>query len=182
MEGLTLHTGIDHFVQMLPEDFVVLSDGIDPASVEGLLWVTTNDGKKVTEFRFGPKAIQFKEGLYRAAKEMASTGFNVIIDDVIMNEPVIKSICQLMAGEAYFIGIRCPKEEAIRREKARGNRFPGLVETQFDIVHRHGLYDLECNTVTNSSTECANLIQQLVREKPNPEALNSIMRTFSSED
>lgn len=53
LSGYTLHTGIDHFVEMLPEDFVVLSDGTNPAAVEGLLWVTTDAGKRVTEFRFG---------------------------------------------------------------------------------------------------------------------------------
>jgi chloramphenicol 3-O phosphotransferase len=182
LAGYTLHTGIDHFVQMLPQDFVVLSDGTNPAAVEGLLWVTTNDGKRVTEFRFGPKAVQFKESMYRSAKAMAATGFNVIIDDVIMDERVLKIICQLMAGEAYFIGIHCSKEEALRRETERGDRFPGLVETQFDIVHRHGIYDLECDTLTNSAIECANLIQQLLLKESSPEALHSLMRTFSSND
>ena len=162
LAGYTLHTGIDHFVQMLPKDFLVLSDGTNPAAVEGLLWVTADAGKRVTEFRLGPKAILFKESMYRSAKAMASTGFNVIVDDVIMDERVLKIVCQLMAGEAYFIGIKCSKEEAIRRERERGDRFPGLVETQFDIVHRHGVYDLECDTLANSSTECANAIQQLL--------------------
>ena len=67
-----------------------------------------------------------------------------------------------MAGEAYFIDIHCPKDEAIRRETERGDRFPGLVETQFDVVHRHALYDLECDTLANSPTECANFIQHLL--------------------
>lgn len=178
LAGLTLHTGIDHFVQMLPDDFVVLSDGIDPAAVEGLLWVTVDAGKRVTEFRFGPQAIAFKESLYRSAKAMASTGFNVIVDDVLMDERVLKSVCQLLAGEAYFIGVRCPKEESVRREIERGDRFPGLVETQFDIVHRHGLYDWEVDTLANSPVECAISIQQLLLEKPTPEALISLQARY----
>ena len=180
LAGYTLHTGIDHFVQMLPDDFVVLSDGTNPAAVEGLLWVTADAGTRVTEFRLGPKAVLFKESMYRSVKAIASTGFNVIVDDVIMDERVLKTICQLLAGEAYFIGILCPKEEAIRREKERGDRFPGLVETQFEVVHKHGLYDLECDTLTNSPAECANFIQQLLFDTPNPEALKSLKYTFSS--
>ena len=182
LAGYTLHTGIDHFVQMLPEDFVVLSNGTNPAAVDGLLWVTADAGKRVTEFRFGPKAILFKESMYRSVKAIASTGFNVIVDDVIMHERVLKIICQLMAEEAYFIGIHCAKEEAIRREIERGDRFPGLVETQFDVVHQHGLYDLECDTLTNSATECANFIQQLLIDTPSPEALKSLKHTFSSNE
>jgi len=182
LAGNTLHTGIDHFAQMLPENFLVLSDGTNPATVEGLLWVTTNAGKRVVEFRLGPKAVQFKESMYRSAKAIASTGFNVIVDDVIMDERVLKTVCQLMAGEAYFIGIHCPKDEAIRREIERGDRFPGLVETQFDVVHKHALYDLECDTFTNSPIECANFIQQLLSEKPRPKALIFLKRTFSSNE
>ena len=120
--------------------------------------------------------------MYRSVKAMASTGFNVIVDDVIMEERVLKFICQLMAREAYFIGIHCPKEEALRRETERGDRFPGLVETQFDIVHKLGVYDLECDTLTNSPTECANFIQQLLFDTPGPEALTSLKRTFSSNE
>ncbi|MDX1614421.1 MAG: hypothetical protein R3300_08930 [Candidatus Promineifilaceae bacterium] len=182
LSGYTLHTGIDHFIQMVPRGFLVLSDGTNPAAVEGLLWVTANDGRRVTEFRLGPKAIQLKESMYRSAKAIASTGFNVIVDDVIMDERVLKTICQLLAGKAYFIGIHCPKEEAILRERERGDRFPGLVETQFDTVHKHGLYDLECDTLTNSPTECANFIQQMMLETPSPEALKSLGRTFSNNE
>ena len=182
LAGYTLHTGIDHFVEMLPQGFVVQSDGTNPAAAEGLLWVTTDDGKRVTEFRYGPKAILFLESMYRSVKAFASAGFNVIVDDVIMNQRVLKTICQLMAGEAYFVGIKCSKEEAIRRARERGDRFPGLVETQFDIVHRHGIYDLECDTLANTPTECANAIQQLLLEKPNPEALHSLKRTSKNNE
>ena len=179
LAGHTLHTGIDHFVQMLPNDFVVLSDGMNPAAVAGLLWVTTDAGKRVTEFRFGPRAVQFKKGMYLSAKAMASTGFNVIVDDVLMDERVLKFVCDLLAGEAYFVGIRCPKEEALRREEERGDRFPGLVETQFDIVHKHGVYDLECDTLSSSPKDCTLLIQQLLVEMPTPEALKTLSYAFS---
>ena len=178
MAGYTLHTGIDHFAQSLPEGFLVLSDGVTPAAVEGLLWVTTDEGKRVTEFRLGPKAVQFKEAMYRSAKVIAATGFNVIIDDVIMDRRVLQRIGQLLAGEAYFIGVRCPKEEAIRREVARGNRMPGLVETQFEVVHRHGHYDLECDTLANSPRQCAALVLKMMRDLPKPNGLRALSASF----
>ena len=113
---------------------------------------------------------------------LLSDGLNVIVDDVIMDERVLKIVCRLLAGEAYFIGIHCPRDEAIRREKERGDRFPGLVETQFDMVHKHGIYDLECDTLVHSPTECANFIQQLLLDTPRPEALKSLMHAFSSSE
>ncbi len=182
LTGYTLHTGIDHFAQMLPDDFLVLSDGVDPAAVEGLLWVTTDDGARVTEFRLGPKAVRFKESMYRSAKAAAATGFNVIVDDVIMDERVLAIIARLLAGEAYFIGVHCPKDVAIRRHVERGDRFPGLVETQFDVVHRHGVYDLDVDTHTSTPAECADAIRELVVDGSRPDALRSLGRTFSGND
>ncbi len=179
LPGYTLHTGIDLFGQMVPDDFYVSSDGVHPAAVDGLLWVTTDAGRRVTEMRLGPRAVQLKESMYRAAKAMASTGFNVVVDDVIMDERVVAIICRLLAGEAYFIGVHCPKDVAVRRHEERGDRFPGLVETQFDVVHRHGVYDVSVDTHANSPAECANVIRDLVVEGSSPEALSSLERTLT---
>lgn len=178
LAGYTLHTGIDLFAEMLPEDFLVLADGIAPAAVDGLLWVTTDGGTRVTEFRLGPMAVQFKESMYRSAKAMAATGFNVIVDDVIMDERVLAMMSRLLAGDAYFIGVECPKEVAVRRHAERGDRFPGLVETQFDVVHRHGVYDLTVDTDATSPIECANAIRELMVEMPRPRALRSLEHTL----
>ena len=176
LTGFTVHTGIDHFVQMLPNDFVVISEDPNPAAVEGLLMVTAGGGKRVTEMRLGPQAVLFKKSMYSAAKTLASNGFNVIVDDVILDERVLQYISDLLAKDAYFIGIKCSKSEAIRREKERGDRFPGLVEAQFNIVHRHGQYDLECDTSTCSPAECATLIKKLISETHTPEALQSLKK------
>lgn len=122
-----LYMGIDLFVQMLPEDFFIISDGNNPPSAEGMLWIIDEESQRLMEMRLGPKAVQFKKSMYRAAKAIASTGFNIIIDDVILDERVLKIISKMMADDAYFIGVRCPKKEAIRREEERGNRFLGMV-------------------------------------------------------
>ena len=182
LPGHTLHTGIDLFAEMLPDDFLVLSDGVDPSAVEGLLWVTTNDGTRVTEFRLGPKAVQFKESMYRSAKAMADAGFNVIVDDVIMDERVLTIISRLLAGEAFFVGVHCPKDEAIRRHVERGDRFPGLVETQFDVVHRHGVYDVTVDTGANTPAECAGAIRRLVAETSSPTALRTLERVLTGNE
>ncbi len=176
----TLHTGIDLFAEMLPEGFLVLSDGVDPAIVEGLLWVTAEDGR-VTEFRLGPEAVRFKESMYRSAKAMASMGFDVVVDDVIMDRRVLAAIARLLAGEAYFVGVHCPKDVAARRHVERGDRMPGLVETQFDVVHRLGVYDVTVDTHESNPTECADAIWARVAEG-RPVALRSIAPMLADHD
>jgi chloramphenicol 3-O phosphotransferase len=174
LPGYTLHTGIDHFSQTLPEGFFVTSDGIDPASVDGLLWVTASDGTRVTEMRLGPKAVHFKESMYRSARAMAASGFNVVVDDVIIDDRVLEIACQLLGDVAYFVGVCCPRDEAIRRESARGDRPPGFVETQFDLVHRHGRYDLTVDTHASSPSACADAVHGLLAKTPRPSALRSL--------
>jgi len=72
-----------------------------------------------------------------------------------------------------------PKTEAVRRENERGNRYSGLVDTQFDIVHSHGFYDLEVDTAANTPAECANFIQDLLNEKKEPEALKLLKSSLT---
>ena len=178
LPGWTLHTGIDHFAQTVPDGFEVVSDGIDPAAVEGLLWVTTSDGTRVTEMRLGPKAVGLKESMYRSARAIASTGFNVVVDDVIVDQRVLQTVSQLLAGDAYFVGVQCPRDEAIRREMERGDRPPGLVETQFELVHRHGHYDLTVDTHTSSPEECAAAVRNMLADAGRPSALSTLAQVL----
>ncbi len=52
----------------------------------------------------------------------------------------------LYTFNVLFVGVRCPFEVAERRERERGDRMPGLVESDYDHVHAHGIYDFEVDT------------------------------------
>lgn len=177
--GYYLHLALDLFIQMLPEHFFSYSDGGSVQSVEGLLWVTENEGQRFKEMHLGPKAVQFKQALYEAARAVASTGFDVIVDDVIIDERVLKSISEIMAGEAYFVGVFCDKEEAIRREVGRDDRLPGMVEAQYDLVHKHGCYDLEIDTSVDPVAESVKAIEQLLAGGTQPAAFQKLSETLA---
>ena len=173
LPGPVLRTGIDHFEQALPPDFVVFGDGVEPPAVEGLLFVTDADDR-VTEMRLGPAAVRFKHGMYLAAQILAHRGFTVIVDDVLVDERVLRAAASDLASDAFFIGVHCPRHEARRREAARGDRPRGLVDTQFDLVHRHGRYDLDLDAHGIGPTENADAVRRLLASGTRPAALQAL--------
>jgi chloramphenicol 3-O phosphotransferase len=59
-----------------------------------------------------------------------------------------------------FVGLRLPLAEAERRERERGDRGPGGAVAWYDLVHAHGIYDLELDTSLASPMECAQQIKR----------------------
>ena len=55
----------------------------------------------------------------------------------------------------WFVGARCPLAVNEQRERARGDRFVGHARGHHDLVHRHGLYDIEIDTSLSSPADCA---------------------------
>ena len=57
-----------------------------------------------------------------------------------------------------LIGIHCPTEILVRRERERGDRVVGLANSQLDFVHKGIKYDLEINTHNNTLEHNINII------------------------
>jgi chloramphenicol 3-O phosphotransferase len=63
-----------------------------------------------------------------------------------------------------LIGVRCPLEVLKEREKSRGDRTLGQARLQHELVHAHGVYDLEVDTAQFSAAECARQIQAYLQD------------------
>ena len=61
-----------------------------------------------------------------------------------------------------WVAVRCDLKVAEARELARGNRVQGMARLQAEMVHHGVSYDLEVNTTTVSSLECAKNITALM--------------------
>lgn len=82
----------------------------------------------------------------------------------------------LRPEDVLFVGVHCPLDELARRELARGDRPPGLAAHQYDLVHGHGDYDLECDTSAASPRECAQRIKEFLPHRPSPTAFARLRR------
>ncbi|GAA4076429.1 MULTISPECIES: chloramphenicol phosphotransferase CPT family protein [Streptomyces] len=110
-------------------------------------------------------------GFHRAIAAMAEVGNDVVVDHVL-SEPwrLIDCLSVLPPDNVLFVGVRCPLDELARREQARGDRPPGLAALQYDLVHQHGDYDIECDTSAASPRDCAELIKEFLPRRPTPTA------------
>lgn len=181
MDGFYIRTGIDHFLDAAPDKIHESSDGINPSATEGFLWVRPNGDQRLSELRAGPAALRLWAGMHAAAAALAATGNDVIIDDVIFDSRVLEeAVNTLHTFNVLFVGVRCPFEIAEGREQARGDRNQGLVQAHYELVHAHGMYDLELDTSTLTATECANQIKNRLQNGPIPDALQRLWNILRS--
>ncbi|GAB2802732.1 chloramphenicol phosphotransferase [Streptomyces chlorus] len=118
-------------------------------------------------------------GFHRSIAAMADVGNDVVVDHVL-SEPwrLVDCLAVLRPKDVLFVGVHCSPDELTRREKARGDRPPGLAALQYDLVHQHGDYDLECDTGTASPRECAELIKEFLPRWPTTTAFTRLRARY----
>ncbi|MFF4341230.1 chloramphenicol phosphotransferase CPT family protein [Kitasatospora sp. NPDC001540] len=118
-----------------------------------------------------------RAGFHRSIAAMAAAGNDLVVDHVL-SEPwrLLDCLAVLRPEDVLFVGVHCPVDELTRRELARGDRPPGLAAHQYDLVHRHGDYDLECDTGTATPRECAQRIKDFLPHRPTPTAFTRLRR------
>jgi chloramphenicol 3-O phosphotransferase len=108
LDGYYIHTGIDHYLERVPDKLHVRSDGKNPGAADGFLWVFPNDNKRVSEIRLGPAALRLLTGMYRAIAALSRAGNNLIVDDVIFDSRVLQeAVNTLYTLNVLFVGVRC---------------------------------------------------------------------------
>jgi chloramphenicol 3-O phosphotransferase len=118
-------------------------------------------------------------GFHRSIAAMAEAGNDVVVDHVL-SEPwrLIDCLTVLSPEDVLFVGIHCPVGELTRRELARGDRVLGAAASQYEVVHTHGDYDLECDTSTTSPRECAEHIREFFAHRPSPTAFTRLRARY----
>lgn len=98
---------------------------------------------------------------------LTASRFPVVVDHVFEQHAWFEA-CREALGDTktYFVGVRCPLEVLIERERARGDRRIGLAQWQYERVHDQKSYDFEVDTSQPSPEECAAAIIDFVT-KPN---------------
>lgn len=158
-EGLDLpllDAGIDRFLWMLPKRYLhppLWDDVLGRANEAGLT------GQRLMS------------GMHHAIAALARAGNPVVADHVLVDPRwVNECACLLCDLPAYLIAVRCPLAVLEQRERQRQDRTLGQARAQFDLVHAHGVYDLEVDTSLASPGQCAQQVIELVRSKRPPQA------------
>jgi len=116
------------------------------------------------------------EGWYGVIGGIAASGFDLIVDDVIVEPHRLEAAIRLLAPlDVTFVAVRCPLEVAVQRERERGDRHIGLVTHQFELVHADRTYDCEIDTWTLDLEACVAAIRPVI-EGGGPRAFEVMQR------
>jgi chloramphenicol 3-O phosphotransferase len=181
MDGYYIHTGIDHYLERVPEKFHTVSDGKNPDVADGFLWIFPNGDRRVAEIRIGPAALRLLTGMYQAIAALSSAGNDLIVDDVIFDSQVLREAVNILhTFNVLFVGVRCPLEVAERREQERGDRTQGLAKSHYELVHAHGIYDLEVDTSILTPLEGALAVKNRLQSGSAPNAFSRLQSILGS--
>lgn len=157
LEEPYIHVALDQFRDGLPDKFRGLNAPKGSTGDQGLNVVPITDVEKpYTAIRFGEQGEKMLRGMRRAMVAMVTSGNNIVIDDIILNQSFLEDYLEVFKlQKVVFVGVRCPRETINQREGSRPGRFPGTAVGHFDTCHAHGIYDVEVNTATMDPEECA---------------------------
>ena len=155
-----MYVSIDNFFHLYSDRF------LNPTSREGAMRLA----------RLTPAIVS---GLHRSVAALAQAGNNVIVDHLLQDAGSLEECVEQWRGlDVLFVGVKCPLKVAEQRERKRGNRNIGTARYQFEVVHAHGLYDLEIDTSKLTVDECTTRIIELVNEKPKESAFQELAKRF----
>jgi chloramphenicol 3-O phosphotransferase len=147
-----IEIGIDRFVFALPKRYLN-----QPLWSEVFRYVRP-DGRTDVPFAIetGPLGERLVAGMHRTVAALAAGGLDVIVDHVLLERAWLEECARLWARcRVLYVGVRCPLQEVLRRERERTDRTIGQAEAQHAVVHRWGGYDLEVDTSELSAEEAA---------------------------
>jgi chloramphenicol 3-O phosphotransferase len=111
----------------------------------------------------GPLGERLVSGMHRTAAALAAEGLDVIVDHVLLERAWLEECRRLWAPfRPLYVGVRCPLEVVMERERTRKDRTIGQAAAQFAVVHRWGAYDLEVDTSLLSPQAAAEEIARAV--------------------
>jgi chloramphenicol 3-O phosphotransferase len=136
--------GIDDFNAKLPWQWFDMTKVNGPYGADGVRFQPSADGMVVAVGDIGRRLF---ETYRRSVALWAHQGFNVIVDEVAFDAEAAADWDVALSGLAVsWVGVYCDPDVAEARERARGDREPGLARGLSAVVHRHRLYDLEVDS------------------------------------
>src|SRR6266550_4530095 len=160
---LWLEMGIDRFAYALP-------GRVNGQLTWPLLFTYVRpNGRSDGPFTIETTALgnRFISGMHAAAAALADSGLNVIVDHVILEPEWVEEMSRLWARfDVFFVGVRCPLDAVLERERGREDRTMGQAEAQFDVVHRWTTYDVEVDTSVLTPGEAVSRILAALEPLP----------------
>ncbi|WP_309570935.1 chloramphenicol phosphotransferase CPT [Deinococcus sp.] len=143
LPGFWLTLGTDTLVAALPASLRAPGAGIE----------FRPDGQVTAGAVFRELDVAWSAGV----AQMARSGARIIVDEVFLGSAASQARWQeaLTGLNVLWVGVHCAPDVAEARERARGDRVPGMARTQAGLVHLGVTYDLTVDTAQLDSRACA---------------------------
>ena len=138
---------------------VALGETIPPKLSRGTAFI--HDDWRFVRIEYGDDGRRAFRGFFGMVAGLAGEGSHVIVD-AFLTEPwmIPSAVANLSCLPAYLVGVQCRPDELERRERERGDRFPGIARAFAETVHRHvPFYDVEVDTASSSIEQCVEAIR-----------------------
>jgi chloramphenicol 3-O phosphotransferase len=170
-DELYLHVQLDVFMQMVP------LHGWERAG--GMVMTPQSDhGIRVD---FGPVCQPLFSGFHQSLAALASAGNHLIVDDVLLERGWLRDAVEALVNhEVCFVGVHCHVDVAEARERKRSDRDRGIARGQYNLVHAHGLYDVEVDTSLLTPHACAERILKAQQGLHSPTAFERLRDRMDS--
>lgn len=110
---------------------------------------------QVREIRF----LELVRAFCACVRELAALGHDLVIDHAVMTRAEVDMLTAAVESHrVVWVGVQCPADVLTERERARGDRRPGLAASQCERVHQWFAYDLVIDTSAVSAEEAARRI------------------------
>ena len=163
-----LAIGIDTVVFALPGRW------LDPPGWhEVFRYAGEGDSLTITAGSLGDRLVA---GLHRMVAGLADTGWDVVVDHVLLDVGWVKDAAATLAPYPLLsVGVRCPLAEVERREAARRDRTLGQARAQYESVHANVGYDVEVDTSQADPDECATTVAAAIAGHRGPSRLAALI-------
>ena len=145
---------------------VRLGEPVPPKLARGAAFI--HDGERFIRLEYGAEGRQAFQGYFGVLAALANAG-NDVIADAFLDEAWMIPSAAASLGElrAFLVGVRCDIDELERRERERGDRFPGIARAFAESVHQHiPFYDIEVDSGTMSVAESVDAILSGISRQP----------------
>jgi chloramphenicol 3-O phosphotransferase len=119
--------------------------------------------------------------MHATVAALADAGLNVIVDHVILERRWVDEMARLWATfDVLAVGVRCPLEIVLEREREREDRTLGQAEAQFEVVHRWTTYHVEVDTsVLTPGEAVSRIVEELEQHHAAPVSGSTTRRRAS---
>lgn len=113
--------------------------------------------------------------LHREIVSHCKSNWTVIVETSLMDRRALLDAAEQFAPlNGFFVGVKPPLAVSMQWEAQRADRPIGQAQRHYDLIHAHGIYDLEIDPSRMTPIESATLILE-ERRKSTPHAFQDIL-------